>query len=218
MSELVPSILSANFNKLGEQVRCLEDNGIQVLHLDVMDGAFVPSISFGMPVIASLRQESGLLFDVHLMVQEPVRYIKEFVESGADSLTIHAEACQDVKLTLEEMKKYAVQIGVSIKPDTPVLAIEEYLEELDMVLVMSVEPGFGGQKLISHTLNKIQELARIRQEKGYSFKIQIDGGVTKENIGQIAELGADWIVAGTAVFKGDIEENVKKLKEVISAT
>lgn len=216
MSELAPSILAADFNRLGEQIRCLEESGIRVLHIDVMDGKFVPSISFGMPVIASIRKESQLFFDVHLMIEEPERYYSEFVEAGADSITIHLEACGDFQSALDQLKKYPVKKAVSIKPNTPVGGIEGYLDQLDMVLVMSVEPGFGGQKLIPSSLEKVRQLAQIRRERNLSFQIEIDGGINQDNLAQVAVCGTDLIVAGTAIFAGDISENINKLREVIS--
>lgn len=217
MSKLAPSILAADFNRLGEQIQSLEQNSIEWLHIDVMDGAFVPSISFGMPVITSIREKSSLFFDVHLMVQEPGRYIKEFVDAGADSITVHVEACQDVEGTLNELKKYSVGRAVSIKPATPVSAVVPYLEQVDMVLVMSVEPGFGGQKLMPETLDKIRELSQLRRREGYSYKLEIDGGVTHDNLREVVQCGTDVVVAGTAVFKGDITKNIIDLQEVIAS-
>lgn len=216
MCEIAPSILAADFNRLGEQIQQVEDAGIKVLHIDVMDGRFVPSISFGMPVIASIRKESRLFFDVHLMIEEPARYFSEFTEAGANSITFHVEACKDVEETLEILKKYPVKKGISLKPDTPLEAIEGYLKQLDLVLVMSVEPGFGGQKLIPDTLEKVKQLERIRWEKGLSFQIEVDGGVNCDNLAQVAEYGADLAVAGTAVFGGNIGENIHNLKEVVA--
>ncbi len=216
MSEIAPSILAADFNRLGENIKHLEEADIRYLHVDVMDGMFVPSISFGMPVIASIRKESCLFFDVHLMIEEPARYYEEFIKAGADGITIHAEACRDLEKSIQELKKYPVKVAVSIKPDTPVEDIEMYLSEVDMVLVMSVEPGFGGQKLIPSTLKKIEQLKAIREAKGLSYLIEIDGGVNRENINQVVSCGADVVVAGTAVFQGDIMENVNVLKGVIS--
>ena len=217
MSELAPSILSADFMHLGEQLHTLEESGIRVLHIDVMDGAFVPSISFGMPVIQSIRRNCSMLFDVHLMIQEPARYIKEFVEAGADSITVHVEACSDIKKTIRVMDRYQVRKALSINPATGVDIVLPYLDQIDMVLVMGVEPGFGGQKLIPETLEKVQELAQLRQEKGLSYQIELDGGVNRDNLGMIIEKGTDIAVAGTAVFRGDIRENVRDLQEVIAS-
>ena len=217
MSELAPSILSADFMHLGEQLHTLEESGIRVLHIDVMDGAFVPSISFGMPVIQSIRRNCSMLFDVHLMIQEPARYIKEFVEAGADSITVHVEACSDIQETIRVMDRYQVRKALSINPATGVDIVLPYLDQIDMVLVMGVEPGFGGQKLIPETLEKVQELAQLRQEKGLSYQIELDGGVNRDNLGMIIEKGTDIAVAGTAVFRGDIRENVRDLQEVIAS-
>ena len=217
MSELAPSILSADFMHLGEQLHTLEESGIRVRHIDVMEGAFVPSISFGMPVIQSIRRNCSMLFDVHLMIQEPARYIKEFVEAGADSITVHVEACSDIQETIGVMDRYQVRKALSINPATGVDIVMPYLDQIDMVLVMGVEPGFGGQKLIPETLEKVQELARLRQEKGLSYQIELDGGVNRDNLGMIIEKGTDIAVAGTAVFRGDIRENVRDLQEVIAS-
>lgn len=216
MSKLAPSILAADFNCLGKQIQELEENKVEILHVDVMDGLFVPSISFGMPVIASIRKESHLFFDVHLMVQNPIRYIEEFVKDGADSITVHVEACEDVAATLQKIKEQGIQCGISVNPETPVEEVLPYLDLVDMVLVMSVHPGFGGQKLIPETFQKVEFLTRIRKEKNLSFQIEIDGGVNRENIGGIVALGVDIVVAGTAVFRGSISDNVKKIMEVMA--
>ncbi len=216
MSELAPSILSADFMHLGEQLHTLEKSDIKVLHIDVMDGAFVPSISFGMPVIHSIRRNCGMFFDVHLMIQEPARYIREFVEAGADSITVHVEACSDIQKTIDVMGKYPIKKALSINPATGVDVVLPYLDQVDMVLVMGVEPGFGGQKLIPETLEKVKELERLRKEKGLAYRIELDGGVNRENLGMIIEQGTDIAVAGTAVFRGDIRENVRDLQEVIA--
>lgn len=216
MSQLAPSILSADFNRLGSQIKVLEQKGIKVLHVDVMDGMFVPSISFGMPVIESIRKESSLFFDLHLMVHEPLRYIKQFVKAGADSITVHVEACEDLDKTLGAIKEAGAECAVAVNPETPVSSIVPYLDKVDMALVMSVHPGFGGQKLIAETLDKVQKLARLRKEKGLAFSIEIDGGVNQENIREVAMTGTDIIVAGTAVFKGEISDNIDRLREVIT--
>ncbi len=216
MSELAPSILSADFMHLGKQLHLLENSGTRVLHIDVMDGAFVPSISFGMPVIRSIRRNSSMFFDVHLMINEPVRYVKEFVEAGADSITVHVEACSDIQATIDAMETYHVRKALCINPGTSVDVLKPFLDRIDMVLVMGVEPGFGGQKLIPETLKKVEQLDQLRTEKGYSFQIEFDGGVTRDNLGEIIANGTDIAVAGTAVFRGDIGENVRDLQEVIA--
>lgn len=215
MSRLAPSILAADFNRLGEQIKQVEQSGIEMLHIDVMDGMFVPSISFGMPVVASIRKESSLFFDVHMMVQEPIRYIKEFVKLGADLITVHVEACKDVAETMQQIKAQNIKCGISINPETPVEAVLPYLEPADLVLVMSVRPGFGGQKLITETLDKVRELAEVRKERGMCYQLEVDGGVHLGNLCDVVSAGVDIIVAGTAVFDGNITENIKKIKEVI---
>lgn len=214
--QLVPSILSADFNCLGDQIRELEQGGIQILHIDVMDGMFVPSITFGMPVIASLRKNTSLFFDIHLMVQEPIRYISDFKEAGADSITVHYEACTDLDATIAAMREAGVKVAVSLCPETPVTEIEPYLDKVDMVLVMSVRPGFGGQQLIPETLEKVRQLKEIRDQRELSYMLEIDGGVNRDNLAEIVECGTELVVAGTAVFCGEIGENVRMLKEVIA--
>ena len=215
MSELSPSILAANFNRLGADIKAVEDESIDMLHVDVMDGMFVPSISFGMPVIESIRKESNMFFDVHLMVEEPLRYIKEFVDAGADGITVHVEACEDLKKTIDEIKKHGVKTAVAVNPATDIERVYDVLDDLDMVLVMSVNPGFGGQKLMPETLGKVKKLVKEREKRSLKFKIEMDGGINSKNIEEVVAAGVDVIVAGTAVFSGDISNNIKHLKEVL---
>lgn len=216
MNILSPSLLSADFSRLGAQIEAIDAAGAEYIHIDVMDGLFVPSISYGMPVIKSIRKTTGRVFDVHLMINEPVRYVGEFVESGADIITVHVEACSDVAATLDKIKSYGVKAGITLNPDTPISAIEPYLDRVDMALVMSVNPGFGGQKFITSSVGKLKELKVLREEKGLCFDIEVDGGINIENLPTVLEAGANVIVAGSAVFKGDAADNVKKFKDIMN--
>ena len=213
---LSPSILSADFAHLGDDIAATEKGGTQYLHYDVMDGMFVPSISFGMPVLKSVRKITDLVLDVHLMIEDPDRYIDEFVKSGADIITVHYEACKDVEKTIQMIREKGVKVGVTIKPKTPLSVLEPLLDKVDMILLMTVEPGFGGQKLIPETLEKVKKLDQIRRENGYDYLIEFDGGVTRDNLCEIIQNGTDLAVAGTAVFRGNIRENVWDLQEVIA--
>ncbi|MCM1467315.1 MAG: ribulose-phosphate 3-epimerase [Alistipes sp.] len=210
MNILSPSILSADFSRMGEQIKAVEAAGAQYIHIDVMDGMFVPNISYGMPVIKSLRKISDKVFDVHLMVHEPIRFIGAFVESGADLISVHVEACKDVAQTLKEIKKYGKKCAVAINPRTPVEAVMPYLSLVDMILVMSVEPGKGGQKFIEGSLEKVRGVRKILDEAGVTADVEIDGGISGENIRDAVLAGANIIVAGSTIFCGDATERARK--------
>ena len=211
---LSPSILGADFKRLGEQITETAQAGAQYIHLDVMDGAFVPSISFGMPVIQSLRGLTDKVFDVHMMVEEPGRYVSDMKQAGADLLCVHQEACIHLDRTINQIKEAGMKAAVALNPATPVETLNVILPEVDMVLLMSVNPGFGGQKFIPYTLEKIRTLRRMCTERGLSTRIEVDGGVTTANVRQVIEAGADVIVAGSAVFKGNPADNTKALLEI----
>ena len=201
--KLAPSILAADFTRLGEQVRAVDEAGAQYIHLDVMDGAFVPSISFGMPVIKSLREITDKVFDVHMMVEEPGRYVEDMCRCGADLITVHAEACTHLDRVVNQIKEGGMRAGVAVNPATPLSVLDPILGELDMVLIMTVNPGFGGQKLIPYTMEKIRSLRRILTERGLAADIQVDGGISSANVREVLEAGANVFVAGSAVFGED---------------
>lgn len=210
---LAPSILSADFGILKQQLEVIDEAGAQYVHFDVMDGVFVPSISFGLPVLKTIRKYTDRMMDVHLMIVDPERYVKDFAEAGADIITVHAEACKHLDATIELIKASGAMAGVAINPATPLSAISHVLEKVDMVLIMTVNPGFGGQSLIPYTLDKVRELSQLLNQKGLKIDIEVDGGINKDTIEDALEAGANIIVAGSAVFNGDISANVETLME-----
>ena len=210
---LAPSILSADFGILKEQLAQVDAAGAQYVHFDVMDGVFVPSISFGLPVLKSIRKYTDRVLDVHLMIVDPERYVKEFAEAGADIITVHAEACKHLDATIDSIKDSGAKAGVALNPATPISQIIPILHKVDMVLIMTVNPGFGGQKLIPYTLDKVKELRAISDEQGLNLDIEVDGGIKVDTIYLALEAGANIIVAGSAVFEGDAKANAAALLE-----
>ncbi len=208
---LAPSILAADFSVLGQQIKEAAGAGAEYIHIDVMDGVFVPSISFGMPLIQSIRKVTDKVFDVHLMIVEPERYVKQFKECGADSITFHLEATEDADALIDQIHALGCRAGMSIKPKTPVEVVRKYLSKIDMLLVMTVEPGFGGQKYIPESTERIRRARELADELGVDLDIQVDGGVGQDNVHVVLEAGANVVVSGSAVFHGDITDNVKRL-------
>lgn len=215
MAVLSPSILAADFARLGEQVEKVDKAGAQYIHIDVMDGVFVPSISFGFPIIQSLRKVTDKFFDVHLMITGPERYVDQFAAAGADGLTIHIEACRCMVDTLLKIKAKGLRTGISLHPQTPIDTVYPYLDYVDQVLVMTVNTGFGGQKYLDSCTQKIKDVRAEIERRGLQVDVAVDGGVNKENVGMILDAGANVIVSGSAVFKGDIEANVEYFMDIL---
>lgn len=211
---LAPSLLGADFRCLEQEIKAVEQAGAKYLHLDVMDGTFVPSISFGMPVIKAVRSCTDMVFDVHMMVEEPARYVEAVRDCGADLICIHGEACRHLDSSVSMIRRTGAKAGVALNPATPLSAIEMVLPLVDMVLIMSVNPGFGGQQLIPYTVEKVRRLRQMIDRLGLDTDIQVDGGVTQDNVEELLKAGANVIVAGTSVFKGNPEANVKKFLEI----
>lgn len=215
MNCLSPSILSADYCVLGEQLKILDEAGAEYVHIDIADGRFVPSITLGLPIVKSIRKCTDRMFDVHMMVQNPGRFVDDLAAAGADIITVHAEACKHLDHTISVIKKKGLLAGVALNPETPLSAVQYLLEKVDMVLVMTVNPGYGGQKLIPYTIGKVAELKKMIDEGGYKVDIEVDGGVTLDNVGQLIDAGANIIVAGTAVFSGELEENARRFLDIL---
>lgn len=213
MVKIAPSILSADFSKLGKEVERIDKAGADWIHIDVMDGQFVPNITFGAPVVKSLRNKTDKCFDVHLMIDEPGRFIDDFVNAGADMITVHYEADKHIDRTIQLIKSKGIKAGVALNPGTPTCMIKDLISEIDMVLIMSVNPGFGGQKFIPYTIEKVREINKLKEQFNKELIIEIDGGIVAANIKSVVEAGVNVAVAGSAVFKEDrVEENIKELK------
>ena len=215
MNCLSPSILSADYAILGEQLQTLDRLGVEYVHIDIADGHFVPSLTIGFPVVKTIRKCTDRMFDVHMMVQEPVRYVDELAECGADIITVHAEACHQLDYTVGVIKQKGLLAGVALSPETPLSRVKYLLPQLDMVLLMTVNPGFGGQKLIPYTVEKVADLKRMVDASGYKVDIEVDGGVTLDNVQMLLDAGANIIVAGSAVFNGNFEENVNSFMNIL---
>lgn len=216
MKQLAPSILSADFSRLGECVCQIEKAGADIIHVDVMDGHFVPNISFGSAVMKSLCGKTGMPFDVHLMIEDPDRYLEDFITDNTEYITVHAEACVHLHRTIQHIKSSGAKAGVAVNPATPLSAVECVLEDVDMILIMSVNPGFGGQKFISSVLPKIRNLDELRRENNLDFTIEIDGGINPDNVKTVTDAGVDIVVAGSSVFgAADIEARVKEFREIL---
>lgn len=213
--KLSPSILAADFSRLGEEIQAVDRGGAHYIHMDVMDGIFVPNISFGVPVIRSVRKLTDKVFDVHLMVKEPHRYIQAFADCGADSITIHAEACDHLDRVIQMVRDTGARVGLSLNPATSLSVLDYVLEKVDMVLIMTVNPGFGGQKFLESSVEKIRKLREIIQERQLPVDIQVDGGINDHTIRRALDAGANVIVAGSSIFRGDAAENVEKYLKIL---
>ena len=212
--KVAPSVLAADFAELGSQLRAVSEAGAEWIHLDVMDGAFVPSISFGMPVIKSIRRVTDRVFDVHMMVEEPGRYVEDVKKAGADVITVHAEACKHLDPVIRQIKEAGCRAGVALNPATPVSVLEHILDQVDMVLIMTVNPGFGGQKFIPYTIEKVKAVRRLCDERGLTTDIQVDGGISAANVREVLEAGANIFVAGSAVFGTDPAARTREMVEI----
>ena len=215
--KISPSILSADFSQLGQEIKNLENSGADMIHVDVMDGHFVPNLTIGPPVIKALRKCTNIPFDVHLMIKPVHKYIKDYAESGADIITVHPEATNSLQESIDEIKKYKKKVGLSLNPDTKIEVIEKYLNQIDLVLIMSVYPGFGGQKFIKEVLKKIEKISEIKNKNGFKFDIEVDGGINFSNFKEVLGAGANILVSGTTIFKennGDIKKNINFLKTI----
>ena len=216
MNILSPSILAADFTQLGEEIRRADEAGAQYIHYDVMDGMFVPSITFGMPVLSSIRKITDRILDVHLMIENPERYVDEFADCGADIITVHAESCRHLDRVISQIHQKGIKAGVALNPATSLIVLDYILDKVEMVLIMTVNPGFGGQKFIESSYDKIRELKKRITEKKLQTDIQVDGGINTETLPGVLEAGANIIVAGSAVFKGDIQKNVQELQSMMN--
>lgn len=214
MLVLSPSLLSVDFGNIEQNIRILDEAGAGYIHLDVMDGCFVPNISFGPPVIKSIRKTTDKVFDVHLMIDEPARYLEDYKACGADIITVHAESCKHLHRTVMKIKELGMKAGVALNPSTPLSVLDYILPELDMVLIMSVNPGFSGQSFIPSSLQKIRDIKKLIEDRCLNIDIQVDGGITLDNVADVIEAGANIIVAGSAVFNGDLAGNVKSFIDI----